>query len=281
MNFNIIQSLEKNYLQFNLQRFFGTIRMAGGANDHPCTPTFLQIFKIMSAFSVLKPPKTGNCTVFDGNSQEPLISICRLKELYHSKDTRAIEEIKKKLETIIECENTDFSDFVSLVHHDYALPEINNCLIFYITGRVSAYIKKITNCETCLNAFLADNVLEEDTLIFSTNNLPQSYEHFTKSNKYFVHPNVRLFKIILTVEHLFDQFKQCSNAFDLILSALTTSGEKFKFPCLIHDDKAVDIIAFIIQFYLQIRMREFIYQQKESIKRENILKKKAARLCST
>lgn len=258
--------------------------MAGGANDHPCTPTFLQIFKIMSAFSVLKPPKTGNCTVFDGNTQEPLISITRLKELYHSQDSRAIEEIKRKLLTVIECDNADFSDFVTAVNHDYALPEISNCLLFYLTGRVSAYIKKSANCESCLNSFLAkDNVLREDTSFFSNNNLPQSFEHFTKTDKYFVHPNARLFKIISTIEGLFNQFKEYNNAFDLILNALTSSGEKisFEFPCLVHKDKAVDIIAFIIQFYLETRMREFVQQHAVSMKRENILKKKGARLCST
>ena len=35
----------------------------GGTNDHPSTPTFLQIYKILSVFSILKPPKLGNCTL--------------------------------------------------------------------------------------------------------------------------------------------------------------------------------------------------------------------------
>ena len=35
----------------------------GGTNDYPCTPTFLQIYKILSVLSILKPPKLGNCTL--------------------------------------------------------------------------------------------------------------------------------------------------------------------------------------------------------------------------
>lgn len=125
--------------------------MAGGTNDHPSTSTFLHIFKILSAISILKPPKTSNCSVFDGNSQEPLMSISKLKELFKTEKVSAIDEIKKKLELIIECDDSDFSDFVDAVEHDYGLPEVTQCLIFYTTGRVAAFIKKTTNCETCLN----------------------------------------------------------------------------------------------------------------------------------
>ena len=113
-----------------VQRFFGTIRLAGGTNDHPCTPTFLQIYKILAAFSILKPPKLGNCSTFDGNPPQPLITISKLKELHQSNSKSAIQEIREKLKAIIDCEDTDFSDFVDAVAHDYALPAVRDCLIF-------------------------------------------------------------------------------------------------------------------------------------------------------
>lgn len=39
------------------------IRQADGPNDHPTGPTFLHLYRILSLYSVLKPPKYGNCTI--------------------------------------------------------------------------------------------------------------------------------------------------------------------------------------------------------------------------
>lgn len=44
-----------------LERFFGIIRQAGGQNEHPTMPTFLQLYNMLSVYSLLKPPKFGNC----------------------------------------------------------------------------------------------------------------------------------------------------------------------------------------------------------------------------
>jgi len=35
--------------------------------NHPSTPTFLQLYRMLSVYSVIKPPKTGNCTIVEGN----------------------------------------------------------------------------------------------------------------------------------------------------------------------------------------------------------------------
>jgi hypothetical protein len=66
------------------QRFFGTVRQAGGANDHLATPTFLQLYKILSVYSVLKPPKTGNCIVGTTESTQSLITLDSLKTMYQT-----------------------------------------------------------------------------------------------------------------------------------------------------------------------------------------------------
>ena len=45
-----------------------------------------------------------------------------------------------KLKAVIDCEDTDFSDFVDAVAHHYALPAVRDSLIFHTTGRITAYI---------------------------------------------------------------------------------------------------------------------------------------------
>lgn len=46
-----------------LERFFGKARQAGCENDHPDMPSFLQVYQILTVYSLLKPPKLGNCEV--------------------------------------------------------------------------------------------------------------------------------------------------------------------------------------------------------------------------
>ena len=58
------------------------------------------------------------------------ITISKFKELHQSNRKSAIQEIQEKLKAIIDCEDTDFSDFVDAVAHDYALPAVRDYLIF-------------------------------------------------------------------------------------------------------------------------------------------------------
>ena len=60
---------------YNFQKFFGIIRQVSGPNDHPTTPTFLQLYRMLSVYAVLKPNKTGNCTVFEGEKLNVLTKI--------------------------------------------------------------------------------------------------------------------------------------------------------------------------------------------------------------
>lgn len=58
-------------------------REVNGPNDHPCTATFLQVYKMLSVYSMLKPQKTGNCKILDTNTTK--ISISDLKTVFNNK----------------------------------------------------------------------------------------------------------------------------------------------------------------------------------------------------
>ena len=55
----------------------------------------------------------SECSTFDGNPSQPLITISKLKELPQSNSKSAIHEIREKLKAVIDCEDTDFSDSVT------------------------------------------------------------------------------------------------------------------------------------------------------------------------
>ena len=119
-----------------IQRFFGTIRLAGGTNDHPATPIFLQIYKILTFYSILKPPKTGNCKVLD-DTPTALIPMSELKRIYKTnKKESFVKKIEEKLNVVIEKEDSDFMDFTNATDHDYNLPYVVDCLMYYITGQI-------------------------------------------------------------------------------------------------------------------------------------------------
>ena len=57
--------------------------------------------------------------------------------------------------------------------------------------------------------------------------------------------------------------------------------KKLSFQCKEHANEAVEMLSYIIKFYLQIRMRQFVRQEMAEIKNVSVLKKKAAKLCDT
>ncbi|KAJ3646534.1 hypothetical protein Zmor_024118 [Zophobas morio] len=89
--------------QDSLEKFFGTIRLAGGQNDHPATPTFLQLYKLLSVYSLLKPPKYGNCSVTEDKAPITLLTLEDIRTAYQDKhqEPRAIDHLKTRLNGLI------------------------------------------------------------------------------------------------------------------------------------------------------------------------------------
>lgn len=53
-----------------LERFFGIIRQAAGQNENFSMPTFLQPYNMLSIYSLIRPPKLGNCEVQNANEPQ-------------------------------------------------------------------------------------------------------------------------------------------------------------------------------------------------------------------
>jgi hypothetical protein len=82
------------------------VRYTAGCNDHPGTPTFLHIYKILSIYSVIKPPRSGNCTVLDTKC-ETAVTMSEIKNLFNdSQKETPIKKLKEKLDNAVK--NSDF-----------------------------------------------------------------------------------------------------------------------------------------------------------------------------
>lgn len=69
-------------------------RQATGPNEHPSTPTFLQVYKMLSIYSLLKPPKTGNCKILESTKSIHTISINDLQYAINNDTPQRDEKIE-------------------------------------------------------------------------------------------------------------------------------------------------------------------------------------------
>jgi len=131
-----------------LNRCINPARQATGPNDLPTTPTFLQIYKMLSVYSILKPPKTGNCKILEKNT--PKIIINDLKNIFVidkiDKENKLLK-LQERLDFIVKEGKWETEDVFESDIHNYCTPykaEVTDCVIYYISGfvcRQSAYIK--------------------------------------------------------------------------------------------------------------------------------------------
>ncbi|XP_071641540.1 uncharacterized protein [Temnothorax longispinosus] len=133
-NFKFEYLLTGKVNQDNLEKFFGTIRQAAGSNDHPSCSTFLQLYKLLSMYSMIRPPIYGNCTITNNKPTDILFLIDDLLKIYGRKDTKSSQVINKlryQLDKLIEHEEWEMDE---LKDNDYALPHVLDCIVYYVTG---------------------------------------------------------------------------------------------------------------------------------------------------
>lgn len=106
-------------------------RQATGPNKLPNTPTFLQVYKIISVYSLLKPPKTGNCKILEPNIHT--ITIHDLNSRKNNEDvSQRIEKIvtlKNKLDSLVMNEVEVFDIFNNNIHN-YNKADVEDCVLY-------------------------------------------------------------------------------------------------------------------------------------------------------
>lgn len=157
-----------------------------------------------------------------------------------------------------------------------------DCLFFFTTESVCRYIKKSVECKICLSTFLSTSDVAKDTLLYHCGQMPNSFEKFINPHKELIHPNYRLYQFILQIESLFQKYCNFNNVFDLILDEITSLEIHVAFQCQKHKSEVANILAYIIKFYTQIRIREYLKREMANVKStKSQLKKKQAKFYST
>lgn len=134
-------------------------RQATGPNDHPSCPTFLQVYKLLSVYSIIKPPKSGNCTILDFT--QPKLTLKDIKDVFNKNNILPerqlkINYLKERLDTLItqDIELDDVFQEDIFRDHDNYKSDTESCVLYYICGYVSRYINKHIKCSDCQKAVI-------------------------------------------------------------------------------------------------------------------------------
>lgn len=129
------------------------IRNAGGNNDHPDSIKFSYLFKLMSVYSMLKPPKGSNIS-----SEETFTTFCHFMNentvIGRENDIKFTAEDVRMFAVdhgAVEFEDSfDAGDYDAIIHE---FGEVERCTLEYFCGYI---LKKVTtrfsNCENCVNS---------------------------------------------------------------------------------------------------------------------------------
>ena len=128
-----------------LQHFFGHIRAACGSSNHPDPIMFIQIYRLLTTYSLIKPPRGSNVS-----GVEILETLLEMKDLHGDRAAARRQELESVIDTILdgdvpfpECE-VDHAELLQTPIDGYALTVFGG----YIARKVSK-MKPASVCSEC------------------------------------------------------------------------------------------------------------------------------------
>lgn len=144
---------------------FGMIRGCCVAFDKPDPLLFIQVYKLLTFYSLVKPPKGSNVEGLEV-----------FETLLNEKDTAVNENIKQMSETlnkIIERGENNNEQYSVKRVHDYNVVSVNQFVQAYFSGFLCKKVETWTNCINCLSTITkTEGNLERDGMI---NKLTKGY----------------------------------------------------------------------------------------------------------
>lgn len=115
------------------------LRSHGGNNDHPNSLAFIQLYRILSTYSLVKPPK--GCNVQD---QEIMNCLIALKDV---RDQNSNENFRFILDRIVD-QGIFFEEVAEVLSASQSVE--------YFAGYVSRKAQNFTNCKSCLQTLISE-----------------------------------------------------------------------------------------------------------------------------
>lgn len=230
-------------------------------------PTFQQLYRLLSTYKLIRPPKFGNCYIDDDKSVAGAISFEEFKSIFggHGVDKTALQKLNDRLELIVEQDDWDGED---LIGDNYKSPELVEIVIYYASGYLCRRLLKSTKCEVCMNSFLT-NLNSSDLAVADLVNM--------KTQGFLLNCNLYLYKLFLNAEFFFVKNVVLSDCYEKTLTDII-ENVNLNFPCNEHKSS---VIASCLHYYIRMRMRQYEREQNRSCKKQSRYKKKESKLCAT
>lgn len=222
-------------------------------------PTFQQLYRLISTYKLLKPPKFGNCSVNNDELMESSISFDDYKSIFGG-DTGStvLQKLKNCLDSIVEYDDWEGED---LIANNYKSLELVEIVIYYASGYLCRRLLKTTKCETCLSSFLTN---------LDTFNLAVAELVSMKTKVFLLNCNIYLYDIFLNAEKFFVKNVIYSDCYEKTLTDIIINVN-LKFPCNEHKS---NVLASYLHYYIRMRMRQYEREQNRSCKKKSRDKKK-------
>lgn len=233
------------------------MRNCCGSNDHPDSQLFIQMYRLISTYSLVKPPR--GCNV---SSTEIMNVLLNIKDITDIKERQ--EQWIGQIDTILDRgRNTDILAYATSIlnDHDSHICTTSDYILTYIAGYVARkgkrFCKGINNknviCEECLKTLILQ----------SSNEIPERHKLIQiKSKGYLINPSVALFDLLSTLEKGIIEATQCGEINVNTLFEITEliNEEKNPVTLLGCEKHNYEFTKNIIRFYLITRMFFLIKQ---------------------
>lgn len=225
-----------------LERFFGMMRSACGSNDHPDSRLFIQMFRLISTYSLVKPPKGSNI-----EGSDLLRSLLNVEEIVKSEENaiRLRNSLDSLMESGIWFNNSD-NDNVE--EHNYNAMRTSNFVLSYVSGYVARKASRFSKCEKCLQHIQSVEPQNGDQLIEIL------------SRGFLIFPSVALRSLILTIESTVLEVLSTNQVHQETLFDILSKLEDKCISFVGCDEHKEQFTTSIIRFYIISRMH-FICKQ--------------------
>lgn len=262
------------------------MRHCCGSNDHPDSALFIQMYRLVSTYSLVKPVKGSNVA-----GDDIVKVLLNIKDIKDEKMRRMQwdDQIDSLLDRGRNC--TALQDAASIIHedHDYFKCSTSEYVLAYVAGFVvrksQRFVKyrelnssKQITCQECFKTLTFDKTQGKE--------FPDSFKLIQmKSKGYLYEPSLPLYDLISILERATLTIIQKNEINSETIFEITKAIENLTpLPLVGCEKHKMSLTHKIISFYLTTRMF-FISNQankNENIERERSReKRKAAKMVST
>ncbi|KAK3915244.1 Transposable element P transposase [Frankliniella fusca] len=258
--------MTKRMSQDALEHFFGKVRQSCGPGCHPTPLQFIQVYRLLSVGSLIKPPRGSNIT-----GAEMLDSLLKVEDLVEEDNRQRRVELENALDEaldsgeIVDCIDKALGDH--RYSKDYKLEEK---ALRYFSGYVARKARKTSTAKTCQECFVALSA-------------PIDQEHMAiddiivaRSKGNLIIPSDKLWDLVRALEVAVLDTIHVKNLTSNIIFAVLDHVRTRKYEeigCETHKRK---LTKDIMSFYLNTRII-FAAEEYNRVQSENVAKKRKAK----